>query len=124
MQKKKLLFIVVNTIMIIFYVFPASILGYILYGEPHLQPQLTPDFMQISSNHLYAFMVLSILGLWAYFENHKLIIINYLIFISIILEFLHLFIPNRSFQYRDLFGNILGVIISIIIFYFYKIWRN
>ena len=48
MQKKKLLFIVVNTIMIIFYVFPASILGYILYVEPHLQPQLTPDFMQIS----------------------------------------------------------------------------
>ena len=80
--------------------------------------------MQISSNHLYAFMVLSILGLWAYFENHKLIIINYLIFISIILEFLHLFIPNRSFQYSDLFGNILGVIISIIIFYLYKLWRN
>ena len=61
MQKKKLLFIVVNTIMIIFYVFPASILGYILYGEPHLQPQLTPDFMQISSNHLYAFLLGDIL---------------------------------------------------------------
>ncbi len=124
MQKKKLLFIVFNTIVIIFYVYPASILGYILFDQPHKQPQITPDFMQISSNHFYTFVLLSIIGLIAFFESHKSKIIFYLFFVSIILEFLHLFIPNRSFQYSDLFGNILGVIISIIIFYFYKFWRN
>ena len=68
MQKKKLLFIVFNTIVIIFYVYPASILGYILFDQPHKQPQITPDFMQISSNHFYTFVLLSIIGLIAFFE--------------------------------------------------------
>ena len=43
-----------------------------------------------------------------------------LILLSIILEILHYFIPERSFEFSDLFGNLIGVIIVIIIFYFYK----
>ena len=39
----------------------------------------------------------------------------YLIFLSILLEIFHLFIPGRSFQWSDLFGNLLGVIIVIFI---------
>ena len=44
----------------------------------------------------------------------------YLVLLSIILEILHYFIPERSFEFPDLFGNLIGVIIVIIIFYFYK----
>ena len=44
----------------------------------------------------------------------------YLIFLSIILEILHYFIPERSFEFPDLFGNLVGVIIVIILFYFFK----
>ena len=36
------------------------------------------------------------------------------------LEVCHLIIPNRSFQFSDLFGNILGVIIPFIINTLYK----
>ena len=44
----------------------------------------------------------------------------YLISLSIILEILHYFIPERDFEFRDLFGNLVGVIMVIIIFYFFK----
>jgi len=40
----------------------------------------------------------------------------YLICISIILEILHLIIPERGFELGDLFGNIIGVFISFLIF--------
>ncbi len=124
MSKTKILFNIINTIFIVLYVYPGSILGFLIYGELHKQPQLTSDFMLISSNHLYAFLVLSLLGLVAYYKSKKLFILNYLILGSIILEVLHLAIPNRSFQYGDLFGNIIGVLLSIILFNVYNFWRK
>ena len=124
MSKTKILFNIINTIFIVLYVYPGSILGFLIYGELHKQPQLTPDFISISSNHLYAFLVLSLLGLFAYYKSKKLFILNYLILGSIILEVLHLVIPNRSFQYSDLFGNIIGVLLSIILFNVYNFWRK
>ena len=35
--------------------------------------------------------------------------------LSLIFEFLHLIIPERSFQWSDLFGNLFGVIVVILI---------
>ena len=124
MSKTKILFNIINTIFIVLYVYPGSILGFLIYGELHKQPQLTSDFISISSNHLYAFLVLSLLGLIAYYKSKKLLILSYLILSSIILEVLHLVIPSRSFQYSDLFGNIAGVLLSILLFKIYNFWRK
>jgi hypothetical protein len=124
MQKTKILFNIINTIFVILYIYPGSILGFLVYGEFHRQPQITKDFMSISSNHVYAFLTLSLIGLIVYYKSKKLLIINYLILISIILEVLHLVIPNRSFQYSDLFGNIVGVLLSILLFNIYNFWRK
>ena len=124
MQKTKILFNIINTIFIILYVYPGSILGYLIYGEFYKQPQITQDFFELSSNHVYAFFVLSFIGLIAYYKSKKILILNYLMLSSIILEFLHLVIPNRSFQYSDLFGNIVGVLLSILIFNVYNFWRK
>jgi len=123
MSKIKLLFQVLNIIFIILYVYPGSILGYFLYRDFSAQPQITGDFL-VSSNHVYAFLVLSLIGLFAYYKSSKVIILNYLILISIILEVLHLVIPNRSFQYSDLFGNIIGVLLSILLINIFKFWRK
>ena len=124
MQKTKILFNIINVIFIVLYVYPGSILGFLIYGEFHKQPQITSDFfsMSVSSNHVYAFFVLSLIGLVAYYKSKKILILNYLILSSIILEFLHLMIPNRSFQYSDLFGNIVGVLISILLFSIFNFW--
>ena len=124
MQKTKILFNIINTITIILYVYPGSILGFLIYGEFHKQPQITQDFLSISSNHVYAFLLLSSVGLIAYYESNKILILNYLILSSIILEVLHLLIPNRSFQYGDLFGNIAGVLMSILLFTIFNFWRK
>tara|TARA_Y100000590_G_scaffold151491_1_gene174065 strand:- start:6649 stop:7026 length:378 start_codon:yes stop_codon:yes gene_type:complete len=124
MRKKKILFHIVNTAFVIFYVFPGSIFGFLIYRDFNKQPQLTSDFLAISSNHVYAFLILSLIGFFGYYKSSKIIILNYLISISLILEVLHLFIPNRSFQYGDLFGNMIGVLLSILLINIFKFWRN
>ena len=124
MQKTKILFNIINTIIIILYVYPGSVLGFLIYGEFHKQPQITQDFLSISSNHVYTFFLLSSVGLIAYYKSNKILILNYLILSSIILEILHLLIPNRSFQYGDLFGNIVGVLMSILLFTIFNFWRK
>ena len=114
----KILFHFYNLLLIILYIYPGSILGFIVYKDLSRQPQITSDFFSISSNHLYVFIILSLLGLLSIKKN--LLLFYYLIFISIFLEVCHLIIPNRSFQFSDLFGNISGVIIPFIINTLYK----
>ena len=123
MSKTKILFHMINTIFLVLYIFPGSILGFLLYGNLHKQPQLTADFI-VSSNHVFAFIILSLFGLFSYYNSNKILILNYLILSSVILEVLHLVIPNRSFQYADLFGNISGVLMSILLFSIFNFWRK
>ena len=114
-SKNKLIFYLINLIIIIFYIFPGSILGLAIYNNINIQPQITPDFI-ISSNHFYVFMMISILGFLTFkIKNQVKTLIIYLILLSIILEVFHLLIPNRSFQWSDLFGNLFGVVIVIFI---------
>tara|TARA_B100000287_G_C20393307_1_gene686560 strand:+ start:257 stop:640 length:384 start_codon:yes stop_codon:yes gene_type:complete len=115
----KFLFHILNFILIIFYIYPGSIMGYLVYNDFSKQPQITLDFM-VSSNHVYAFFLISLVGLIAYFKYNKNFIILYLISISVILEVLHLIIPERSFQFSDLFGNVLGVLIAYFFIKFIK----
>ena len=111
----KIIFHFLNIIFVFLYIYPGSLFGLIIYGNKKVQPQLTPDFI-ISSNHFYLFVLLSIIGFFTYTKkSQKNFLIIYLVFVSIILESLHLYIPERSFQWEDLFGNILGVIVVILI---------
>ena len=107
-------FHVINCLLIIFYLFPGSILGYVVYNDFSIQPQITEDFI-ISSNHFFAFTILSILGVISYQNTNKInFIIKYLFTLSILLEFFHILIPNRAFELGDLFGNVIGVVVVVI----------
>jgi len=113
----KFIFHITNILLIVLYLFPGSIIGWFLYDDLIKQPQLTNDFGNISSNHIYAFFILSSIGIISYKNNKNFnLLIIYLLILAIILELLHLLIPVRSFQLGDLFGNILGVIISLLIY--------
>ena len=116
----KLIFHILNIVFVIFYLYPGSILGFIFYRNLSKQPQITPDLI-VSSNHLYAFSVLSFLGFISYYKSHRNLIVSYFFLISIFFELLHMIIPNRSFQFSDLFGNIAGVLFSLILI---NIWRR
>ena len=108
----------INLTLIIFYLYPGSLIGFFLYNDSSIQPQITRDFL-ISSNHFYVFIILSISGIIAYNKTTRInVLTTYLFLLSIILEFFHIIIPNRNFELSDLFGNFLGVVLIIT---FYKI---
>ena len=118
----KIIFHFLNIVLIFFYLFPGSIAGWIIYSDLTKQPQFTNDFMNILSNHFYIFFILSIFGILSYSKHKKLnLLIKYLIILSVVLELSHLLIPQRSFQFGDLFGNILGVVLVLLI---NKIYRS
>ena len=105
-----------NILLIILYLFPGSILGWFLYNDYLVQPQITRNFI-ISSNHVYAFVLLTSLGIFSFYDTKKInFLIIYLFLLSIILELFHIIIPVRGFEMSDLFGNIVGVILVILIY--------
>ena len=111
--------------LLILYLFPGSLIGYFLYGDFSRQPDMIPNPMGTSINHALAFFYLSILGLISYMRgagfNQTII---FLIVLSLLLELSHLIIPNRSFQSLDLFANLLGTLLAIVIIFFYKRLKN
>jgi len=111
----KIFFYSINLSLIFLYLYPGSLMGQVIYGSKEIQPQITPDFI-ISSNHFYVFFILSIVGFFTFIKIDQIKILTiYLILLSIVLEFLHLIIPERTFQLSDLFGNLVGVIVVILI---------
>ena len=109
----------------ILYLFPGSLIGYLFYGDFGTQPGLFPNPIGTSINHALAFLYLSILGLVSYMRNknyNKFCI--FLISLSIILELSHYFISNRSFEFLDLFANLIGTLLAIFIIVFYKKYKK
>ncbi len=112
-SKFKIIFYFMNFFLFFLYLYPGSLIGLIIYGNDNIQPQITKDFV-ISSNHFYIFILVSTTGFLSFTDpKQKKYLLIYLIFISIFLELSHLIIPERNFQWSDLFGNLLGLIIVI-----------
>ena len=111
----KIVFYSINFSLILLYLFPGSLIGQVVYGNKEIQPQITPDFI-ISSNHFYVFVLVSLIGFLTFIRlNQVKILIIYLFLISLVLELLHLIIPHRTFQWSDIFGNLIGVVVVILI---------
>jgi len=121
----KILFQVLSLLLIVFYLYPGSILGFLVYGDFKLQPKITADFYNISSNHFYTFLIISLLGLFSYFKDIKFkMVVIYLFFLAIVLELFHLIIPERGFQIPDLIGNIFGVLVAFFLIILIKFWSK
>ena len=112
-------------VLLILYLFPGSLIGYLFYGDFGTQPDLIPNPIGTSINHALAFLYLSILGSISYMRdkrfNQNMI---FLISLSIILELSHYFTPNRSFEFLDLFANLIGTLIAIFIIITYKKYKK
>ncbi len=108
-------------VLLILYLFPGSLIGYFLYGNLGQQPNLISNPIGTSINHLIFFSYITVLAIIIrprvknIFTSYKVIL-----FISFILEILHLIIPNRAFEFYDLIANIFGVIIVLLINNFVK----
>ena len=121
---RKIIFHISNIGLILIYLYPGSIFGWLIYGNPQIQPQLTSNFSIFSSNHVYTFIVLSLLGLFSYYKDKVSILFLYLFFISIFLELCHILIPQRTFEYQDLFGNLLGTFLIFVVLNLYKYFKK
>ena len=103
-------------ILFILYLFPGSLIGYLLYGNLGQQPDLISNPIGTSINHLISFIFLSSLAFIVRVRERKFInSFQFLFFTSILLEILHYFIPNRAFEYRDLFANCIAVVLTYLL---------
>ena len=104
-------------VLIILYLFPGSLIGYLIYGDLGTQPKFINNPIGTSINHFFYFLFLSTLSLIDRLQNQKLInSFRFLFFISILSELLHYFIPNRAFEFYDLLANCTGVMVVFILY--------
>ena len=116
----KFFFYLLNFILIFLYLSPASIVKIFFYNDIYFYSQIESDF-KISANHIYVFLIFSLIGFLTYPKfNHFIFLSIYLIFLSIILELMHLLVPYRAFEFADLFGNIIGTSITLIVIFIYR----
>ena len=100
----------------VLYLFPGSLIGYFLYGNLGQQPDLISNPIGTSINHLISFIYLSSLAFIMRVKERKYInSFQFLFFTSILLEILHYFIPNRAFEYYDLFANCIGIVLTYLL---------
>jgi len=124
-QFLKYVFYISTLFLILISLTPGSLIGYLLYGDWGLQPILIKNPYGSAINHFTYYLYLSSLGFFFYSKHEKFKKIIYgLLFLSIILELLHIIIPNRSFQISDLFANILGVIVAYLIIKIYLLFSK
>ena len=111
-------------VLLILYLFPGSLIGYLLYGNLGQQPNLISNPIGTSINHLIFFSYITTLTIIVRVRV-KNIFTNYqvIIFISCLLEILHFIVPNRAFELYDLIANFIGVVIILLINSFVK-WRK
>ena len=121
----KYLFYFSLIVLLILYLFPGSLIGYILYGNFGKQPDLISNPIGTSINHLIFFFYISIIG-FIFRINQKTFLnsFSFLFLVSITLELLHFLIPNRAFELNDLYANSLGVLLAYLIFRFFKKLKN
>tara|TARA_B100000767_G_C19344250_1_gene361083 strand:- start:145 stop:537 length:393 start_codon:yes stop_codon:yes gene_type:complete len=107
-------------ILFILYLFPGSLVGYFLYGNLGQQPNIVDNPIGTSINHLFVFIYISSLGFTDRLREKKFInSFQFLFSISILLEILHYFIPNRAFEFNDLFANNTGVVLAYLFIYLF-----
>ena len=111
--------------LVILYLFPGSLVGFLLYGDLGKQPNLISNPIGTSINHMIFFFYLGILSFIILIKDKKLIFsFPFLFCVSILFELLHIIIPNRAFELNDLLANSFGVIFAFFIFKLMKKFIN
>ena len=112
-------------VLLILYLFPGSLIGFLLYGDLGKQPNLISNPIGTSINHLIFFFYLGLLSFILHIKHKKIIYsFHFLIIISVLFELLHLIIPNRTFEISDLFCNNIGVVSAFFVFNLFKKFKN
>ena len=113
------------TVLLILYLYPGSLIGFLLYNDLGKQPNLISNPIGTSINHLIFFFYFGVLSFIIHIKQKKIIYsFPFLICVSVLFELLHLIIPNRAFELNDLFANIVGVLSAFFTLIFIKKLKN
>ena len=96
--------------------YPGNLIRLIFFGDDTTFPGSD------KLHHFLSYLILSILGSLAYYEKiffYKLLI--FLILIGFFLELFQIWIPNRYFEFLDIFANFFGIIVGMYGFKLFKI---
>jgi len=109
----KFIFHTLILFLIVLSLFPGSLLGFLFYQDLSWEPNLIANPFGTSINHFICYFGVSILGMCLHLRSKKFQQLVYGLFIlSIVLEVLQILVPNRTFQFYDLIGNFLGVLVA------------
>ena len=91
-------------------IYPGNLINLVLIGDPTTYPGGD------KVSHFLTYFILGVLFSLSYKKNSFFkVMIGFLIFFSIIMELLHMIIPNRFYENFDLLMNFLGLVIGIYI---------
>ena len=68
--------------------------------------------------HLIIYLYLALIGLMCSFNTKNIVLIFYIFMFGFFIEIIHIFHPNRLFEYFDLLANLIGVTIALQIYRF------
>ena len=112
-------------LLIIISLWPGSLLGFLLYDNWKLQPNVIENPYGTTINHFISYFCVSLLGFFIYLKNDNFKkLVQGLFFLSITLELFHFIIPNRSFQLQDLLANIIGVMVAYFVIKIYLLFNK
>ena len=75
-------------------------------------------FLTDKAIHLIIYLYLALIGLMCSFKTRKIVLIFYIFMFGFFIEIIHIFHPNRFFEYFDLLANLIGVTIALLIYRF------
>ena len=91
-------------------IYPGNLIKLVLIGDPTTHPGGD------KVSHFLTYFVLGVLFNLSYKKNSFFkVMVGFLIFFSIIMELLHMIIPNRFYENFDLLMNFLGLVVGIYI---------
>ena len=96
-------------------IYPGNLIGLIFKGDPNSYPggQVSNYFLEYSS-HFISYFLLSFFAIFAFDFNDRILEkVSFLFIFALMMELLHIFIPNRSYENYDLVMNILGVLFGL-----------
>ena len=112
-------------LLIIVSLFPGSLIGLLFFGDLGRQPNIVDNPFGTTINHFICYFYVSMLGLCIYIREKNFEKLAYsLFFLSIILEIMHLIIPNRAFQLYDLLANFIGVLVAYFLVKIYLTFKK
>ena len=111
--------------LIVISLWPGSLIGFLLYNDWGMQPDLIKNPFGTAINHFIYYVFISLLGFFLYVKNENFKKLVYgLFFLSVTLELFHFIIPNRSFQLEDLLANIFGVMVAYFVIKIYLFFNK